>query len=168
MEGHALILEELLGALRRTIEGARSMPMSSSAVINRADVLQRVSEIESALPLALSKADQVFGERDQVLADAQQQAAQIVKDAEAERDRLVSDTEVFRVAKRQADEVLAKARQESDELRNETNDYVDSRFANFEIALTKTLEAVIRGRERLQGRTELDALGLDDEADRPI
>lgn len=145
------------------------MPMSASAVINRAEVLQQIADLEAAIPKAFAESEQVVSERDQMVAEAEERATQIIQDAEVERGWLVSDTEVYRVAKREADEVLAKARQESDELRTETNDYVDSRFANFEIALTKTLEAVIRGRERLQGRTELDALGLDDDGDdRPI
>lgn len=164
-----MTVEELIIALRRTIEEARSMPMSASAVIHRAEVLQQIADLEAAIPKAFAESVQVVSERDQMVAEAEERATQTIHDAEVERGRLVSDTEVYRVAKREADEVLAKARQESDELRTETNDYVDSRFANFEIALTKTLEAVIRGRERLQGRTELDALGLDDDGDdRPI
>jgi len=68
-------------------------------------------------------------------------------------------------AKREADDLLATARRESEELRTETDEYVDSRLANFEVTLHKTLEAVTRGRERLQGRTTFHALGSPEPED---
>ena len=74
----------------------------------------------------------------------------------------MSETDVFRVARREADRILDQARTESDELRKETDDYVDTKLANFEITLEKTLDAVRRGRERLAGRTDLHDL-TDDE-----
>jgi hypothetical protein len=135
------------------------MPMSSSAVVNRADMLALVSELEAGLETALAQSEQVVAAGNAVLEDARREAERIVADARSERDRLVSDTDVFRLAKREADDLLATARRESQELRAETDDYVDSRLANFEVTLHKTLEAVTRGRERLQGRTTFHALG---------
>ena len=48
-------------------------------------------------------------------------------------------------------------------MRAEVEDYVDAKLANFEIVLTKTLRAVERGRQKLSGAHELDALRDDDE-----
>ena len=44
-------------------------------------------------------------------------------------------------------------------IRQEVDDYVDQKLANFEVVLNKTLSAVHRGREKLRGRQELDELG---------
>lgn len=143
------------------IEGARSMPMSSSAVINRADVLALVSELEQALPAAFEESERVFAERDAVLAEAEMRAARIVEEAGFERDRLVSDSDVYRIAVRQAAELRSTAERECGALRHETDEYVDTQLANFEITLKKTLEAVTRGRDRLHGRHQLDQDSLD-------
>ena len=43
-------------------------------------------------------------------------------------------------------------------MRQEVDDYVDAKLANFEIVLNKTLAAVQRGREKLQGRGEMEQL----------
>ncbi len=51
----------------------------------------------------------------------------------------------------EADRILAEARQEAEEIRAEADDYVDSKLANFEVVLTKTLGSVGRGREKLLG-----------------
>ncbi|HEY7043442.1 MAG TPA: hypothetical protein VH419_07230 [Nocardioidaceae bacterium] len=154
-------VKQLIEQLRSTIEHARSMPMSSSAVINRAEVLELIASLESVLPAAFEQSDRVFAERDSVLAEAEARAARIVEEAGLERDRLVSDTEVYRIAVRESDSLRSGVEDECAALRKETDEYVDTRLANFEITLTKTLEAVSRGRDRLQGRNELDEESLD-------
>ncbi len=154
-------VKELIDQLRSMIEGARSMPMSSSAVVNRGDVLALITELEKTLPGAFAQSNRVVAERDAMLADAQARAARIVEEAGFERDRLVSDTDVYRIALRKAEELRSGTVSECEALRHETDEYVDTRLANFEITLTKTLEAVTRGRDRLQGRHQLDQDSLD-------
>lgn len=151
-------VNELLARLRAEIETARSMPMSSSALISRAETLEQIDAIVAALPQAFAQSDQVFSRRDELVADAQAQADRMIVEANNERDRLVSDSEVYRVAKHEADEERARAERECEALRHETDEYVDGRLAHLEITLTRTLEAVTRGRERLHGRSDLERL----------
>lgn len=157
-------VEALIDQLRGVITNARSMPMSSSAVIHRAEVLAQIDAIQAALPEAFAESDAVFSKREQLLADAEAAADRIIVEARNEHERLVSDSEVYRVAKHEADGERAKAEEECEALRKETDEYVDGRLANLEITLTKTLNAVTRGRDRLHGRSELERLDeLDDD-----
>ncbi len=151
-------VHEQLAEIRFMVEDARSMPMSASAVVNRADLLAQIDRLAADLPKAFAEADLVTSDRDGVIAQATGKADQIVADAYLERERLVSETEVYRVARAEAERLRGGAQAESEALRRETDEYVDDKLANFEISLTKTLEAVSRGRGRLQGRSELDAL----------
>ena len=141
------------------------MPMSASAVVNRAEMLEMLDDLASEMDHAFSAADRLQRQRDEVIAEGQREAERIIADARNERDHLVSDTEVFRIAQRRADEVVAEARHDADGLRKETDDYVDEKLATFEITLERTIEAVKRGRERLAGRSALDSL-TEDEVDR--
>ncbi len=50
-------------------------------------------------------------------------------------------------------------------MRQDAEQYVDTKLANFEVVLHKTLQAVDRGREKLRGRMEQDVLGEDQLAD---
>jgi hypothetical protein len=154
-----------LAEIRQAVEQARSMPMSASAVVNRAELLDMIRELEVEMEEAFSEASRIQRQRDEVLAEGRREAEHIVADARNERDRLVSDTEVFRVAQRRAEEVLADARGEAEGLRKETDDYVDAKLATFEITLDRTMEEVRRGRQRLAGRSALDSL-TEDEVDR--
>ncbi|KRV50982.1 cell division initiation protein [Wenjunlia vitaminophila] len=141
-------LDEIVAA----VEGARSMPMSASCVVNRAELLTMLQEVREALPGSLAQAQAVLGDREEVLAEARREAQRIVESAHAERGSLISDTQVARQSQDQADRILDDARREAEEVRAEADDYVDSKLANFEVVLTKTLAAVDRGREKLLGR----------------
>lgn len=149
------------------------MPMSVSAVVNRGEVLALVDALSGGLEQALADAQKVVFEREAVVDGGRGEAERIVADGRREREKLISDTDVFRVAQRQADRLLDRARAEAETLRQETDDYVDAKLANFEITLERTTEAVKRGRERLAGRSafagitsaEVDEITLPDHLD---
>jgi vacuolar-type H+-ATPase subunit H len=146
------------------VSGARAMPMSASCVINRAELLSKLEELRAALPDSLAQAQELIGDRDQMVAQARQEAERIIESAHAERGSLISDTEVARRSQAEADRILAEARKEAEEIRAEADDYVDSKLANFEVVLTKTLGSVGRGREKLLGTGPgTDENGFEDE-----
>ena len=158
----------LIDELRAVLHEARSMPMSSSAVVNRAELLALVDQIQKACDVEMSEAREVLSTRDHVVADARQQAEQILHEARLEHDRLVSDTEVYRIAQRRAEEEIADARSEAEALRREADEYVDGKLAGFEISMQRILDTVQRGRQRLAGRSELDALREGDDEGDPL
>ncbi|GAA2512353.1 ATP synthase F0 subunit B [Streptomyces longisporus] len=153
-------LDEIVAA----VSGARSMPMSASCVVNRADLLSMLEELREALPGSLAQAQELIGDREQMVEQARQEADRIIGQAHAERGSLISDTEVARRSRAEAERILAEARQEAEEVRAEADDYVDSKLANFEVVLTKTLGSVGRGREKLLGTGPgVDEQGYEDE-----
>ncbi|MER6357264.1 ATP synthase F0 subunit B [Streptomyces sp. NPDC001634] len=153
-------LDEIVAA----VSSARSMPMSASCVINRTELLSMLEEVRAALPGSLAEAQELIGDREQMVERARQEAERIIETAHAERGSLISDTEVARRSHNEADRILTEARQEAEEIRAEADDYVDSKLANFEVVLTKTLGSVGRGREKLLGTGPgLDEQGYEDE-----
>lgn len=158
----------LIDQLRAALHEARSMPMSSSAVVNRAELLSLLDGLEKACEVEMNEAREVLTARDHVIADARQQAEQVLHEARLEQDRLVSDTEVFRIAQRRAEEEVAEARSEAEALRREADEYVDGKLAGFEISMQRILDTVQRGRQRLAGRSELDALREGDDDGDPL
>ncbi|KOU76826.1 cell division initiation protein [Streptomyces sp. MMG1533] len=140
------------------------MPMSASCVVNRAELLSMLEELRQALPGSLAQAQELIGDREQMVEQARQEAERIIGQAHAERGSLISDTEVARRSQAEADRILAEARKEAEDVRAEADDYVDSKLANFEVVLTKTLGSVGRGREKLLGTGPgVDEQGYEDE-----
>jgi cell division septum initiation protein DivIVA len=154
-------VHEQLAQIRSAVENARAMPMSASAVVNRAELLSQLDALADGMDKALAEAERMTADREGVVGEGRAEAERIVAQGHYERDRLLSDAEVYRVAKIEADRIREEAQREAVELRRETDEYVDSRLANFEVALGKTLEAVARGRERLHGRSDLDSFGRE-------
>ncbi|MET8077347.1 ATP synthase F0 subunit B [Streptomyces sp. NPDC005303] len=157
-------VQKKLDEIVATVSGARSMPMSASVMVNRAELLAMLEELRQALPGSLAQAQELIGDREQMVEQARQEAERIISTAHAERGSLISDTEIARRSQAEADRILNEARQEAEEVRAEADDYVDSKLANFEVVLTKTLGSVGRGREKLLGTGPgLDENGYEDE-----
>lgn len=152
-------VQKKLDEIVETVASARSMPMSASCVVNRAELLAMLDELRHALPGSLAQAQELIGGREQLVEQARQEAERIIEAAHAERGSLISDTQVARQSQEEADRILTEARREAEEIRAEADDYVDSKLANFEVVLTKTIGSVDRGREKLLGRGP----GLDDQ-----
>ena len=158
---------ELVEQLLRLVRDARAMPMSASCVVNRGEVVGLLEDIQRRLPEELSQASAVLADREAVVAQGRAEAEALLEQARAQQEVLVSQSEVHRAAQARVDALLAETREESEAMRLEVEDYVDSKLANFEVVISKTLAAVQRGRARLHGESELDR--LDDAGDdRPL
>jgi vacuolar-type H+-ATPase subunit E/Vma4 len=71
---------------------------------------------------------------------------------------MVEQTAIVQSARDEAQRILDDARALADEERAEVESYIDGRLATLEVILNKTMEAVARGRERLEGADDKDIL----------
>lgn len=147
----------LLDELYDVIEHAKSMPLSSSALIVRDEVLELVERARAALPHEIQRARRLLQDRDEVRSRAELEAGEVLDAARAQAAHLVQRSEVVRQARHEADRVIADAESEARRVRHEADDYVDRKLASFEIVLEKTMRSVQAGRERLAVVPDPDA-----------
>lgn len=152
------LVEQTLEQLTAIVRDARSMPMSASCVVNRAEVLALLDQVRTQLPHALEQAEEVLEDRAAVVEDGQREAEQVLAGAQRERERLLGDTDVLQGAEAEAARVIEEAVATAALTRREADDYTDARLANFEVVLHRLLEAVERGRHNLSGAQVLEAL----------
>jgi hypothetical protein len=157
-------VHDKLDELISLVENARAMPMSASCIVNRAEVTALLRDIKELLPEEFHHAELLLRDREAVIEEARREAERILASAHEQRGSLVSDTEVAREAQIRAEQVKTEAMQEAYAIRQEVDDYVDQKLANFEVVLNKTLTAVNRGRDKLRGRQDIDELGEHMEA----
>ncbi len=155
-------VQAVLETLTESVRKARSMPMSASCLVNRADLLELLAELRARLPEAFGQAEAVLDDRAAVVQEGEREAERVVAAAQVEREQLVAGTDLVAAAQAAAARVIDAATEHAQALRAEAEDYVDAKLATFEVVLGKTLEAVERGRRTLAGQHELDALRLDD------
>jgi cell division septum initiation protein DivIVA len=163
--GVPLDVEAKLHQLERLVADAKTVPLSASIMLNRAEVDGLVADIRDAMPEEITQARWVIKERDEILERAEVDAGRVRDDAIAERDRIVAQEEVVRAADREAARIVEQAREHARQIRLEAEDYVDAKLANFEIVLHKTLGAVEKGRQKLRGRLDTDQLAEDEITD---
>ena len=154
-----LVAEQVLGFLQMyamQVAGARAMPMSSSVLVNKAELLDLIEQAREALPQQLTQADALLADVDAAKEQARADAAEIVAQARQEADRLVESEAVTVAARQKAAQILADAQEQADALRRDADDYCDRRLADFEIDLGKVLAQVQAGRAKLAGRLGFD------------
>jgi len=140
--------------LRRAIDiiaTARTIPLSSSPMINRDEIIEILEESLNRLPDDLRKARWMLKERDEFVIKTQREADDVLDAARAQAERMVQRTEVVRAAEQRARQVVEAAETEARRMRHEVEDFCDQRLASFEIVLDKVARTVAAGRERLNG-----------------
>ena len=143
--------EQLLRRVSDMISGARPMPLSSSVMLNKDEVLELLDEALSRLPDELRAARWLLKEREEFLSKTRRDADDILDAARARAERMVQRTEVVKAAELRARQTIDSADDEARRLRLECEDYCDQKLASFEIVLERTLKTVSAGRTKLQG-----------------
>ena len=151
------VIENIEAAIA-AVEEARSVPLSASCVIHRGEMLDLLENIKSSYPNDLAKAITILRQQSDILEDARLQADSIIAQARDEVSRLIEQTAIVSAAKKESQRILAEAAAEGKRDKEEIEAYIDSRLANLEVILNKTLDVISRGRDKLAGADPKQAL----------
>lgn len=148
-------LESLLVKLVDIVSNAKSVPLSSSAMISREEVLEILDEALSQLPNELREARWMLKNRDEFLAKTDRDAEEILEAAKSRAAALVDKQEIVREANRRAQHIVDDANDLATRLRLEAEDYCDQKLANFEVVLDRLIKTARAGRDKLSGQAAL-------------
>jgi len=146
----------LIDKLDEIVNNARPMPMTDKVMIEREEIYDILDQMRTTIPEEIKQARWIVKERQEMLAEAKTESDRIVKEANDQAERLVSEQEVVKMAERNAAQIMEDARAREREIRLGAEDYADEVLETLETNLGKFLAAVKRGRERLQGQSELE------------
>jgi hypothetical protein len=163
--------------LEDLVRDAKSMPLSSSALLNRDEVLELVEQMKASLPEEVKQARWVVRDREELLAKARRDAEATVDQGRAEQLRLAGHEAVVQRAKEEAERIVQDAADEARRLKLESEDYVDAKLAQFEAtlqrfldemistngALARTIEQVQAGRNKLRAAAPATSSELTEE-----
>ena len=149
---------EKLNSAITMVEEARSVPLSASCVVHRGEMLEILEGAREFLPADLSGAEDIIAKRDQIIEEGRTSAESMIATAREDVSRMVEQTSIVQAARDEAQRILDEARDVAEDERREVEAYIDGRLATLEVILNKTMEAVARGRERLEGADDKDVL----------
>jgi len=133
------------------VEDARGVPLSASCVVHRGELLELLDGARNAFPQDFALAQQIIETREQILEEARASADALIAHGREEVSRMIEQTNIVSAAHAEAKRILAEVEEDAHAERVEIEAYIDSRLATLEVILNKTLDAVHRGREKLQG-----------------
>ena len=140
------------------VEEARGVPLSASCVLHRGEILEVLDGARAALPNDLEAARKILASRDSLIEEGRLSAEALIASAREEVSRMIEQTAIVSAAREEAQHILDDAHLEADQEREEVEKYIDSRLATLEVILSKTSDAIARGRERLAGAGDKDVL----------
>ena len=154
------------------IQEAKSMPLSSSVLVSREEILEILEAARNDLPEEIKQARWIVKDREELMSKGRRDAETIVERAHHERSLLVSEQEVVMAAREEAERILSDAQEQARQIRLEAEDYVDAKLAQYEIALERTAKEIQRsliqaqrGRDKLRGvSVAQEELAPEDEA----
>lgn len=149
---------EKLNTAIAIVEEARGVPLSASCVVHRGEMLEILEGARDVLPTDLAGAEDIIAQRDAIIEEGRASAESMIATAREDVARMVEQTSIVQAARDEAQRILDEAREVAEDERREVEAYIDGRLATLEVILNKTMEAVARGRERLEGADDKDIL----------
>jgi len=149
---------EKLNTAIAVVEEARGVPLSASCVVHRGEMLEILEGARDFLPADLDGAESIIADRDRIIEEGRMSAESMIASAREDVARMVEQTSIVQAARDEAQRILHEAREIAEDERREVEAYIDGRLATLEVILNKTMDAVARGRERLEGADDKDTL----------
>jgi len=149
---------EKLNTAIAMVEEARGVPLSASCVVHRGEMLEILNHARDYLPVDFITAEGILEDRDRIIEEGRNSAEAMIATAREDVARMIEQTSIVQAARDEAQRILDDARSIAADERAEVEAYIDGRLATLEVVLNKTLDAVARGRERLEGADDKDVL----------
>lgn len=149
---------EKLNTAIAMIEEARGVPLSASCVVHRGEMLEILQSARDFLPVDFLSAEAILQDRDRIINEGRNSAEAMIATTREDVSRMIEQTSIVQAARDEAQRILDDARAIAEDERREVEAYIDARLATLEVILNKTLDAVARGRERLEGAGDNDVL----------
>ncbi len=142
-------LQDMVDDLIAHLHEAKTMPLSSSVLVDREQFLVMLERLRNELPDELRAARWMVREREAFIARTNERAHDIVEKAKGESRRLVSDSHVVAEAVEEANILVRRAEGEARRLRLEAEDDIERSLEKVENLLSELLGKVHYSREEL-------------------
>jgi argininosuccinate lyase len=156
-------LEELVDELILAVEGARNVPLSSSVMLDRNQLLDMLYRLRDELPDELRAARWMVREREVFVARTNEKARELLERARQRSEQLVSESYIVKEAVEEANSLVRRAEAEGTRIRLEAEDDAERAYESAEGVLVDLLAQVRSARSALHqarpGAPELGQIG---------
>ena len=123
---------DLLEEIEEICDTSAGIPLSNKIMVDKAELVEIVSDIRKALPDEIQQAQFIKDERERILGDAKEEYNTIIRDAEQRAELLIEQSEITTRSKRRAREIEESAAAGAKQLKMRTYDYIDKVLFDFQ------------------------------------
>ena len=136
---------QLVDRLEELFNESKNIPLTRNVMVDEDRMLDIIDQMRIAIPEEVKKAQQLLGQRDRVLAQAQEEANRTIELARQKSDQLVTKDSVVQDAQRRADQIIAQSRVEAENIRADADDYAMNSLLQLESELDRITNQVANG-----------------------
>lgn len=140
----------LIDRLEEILNESRPLPFTHNVIVDEDKILDLIDQMRLAIPDEVKKAQQVYAQRDRILAQAQEEANRRLELAREKSDQMVERDAIVQTAKARAEEIIAQAHEEIRTIRQEADNYVLETLTRLEVELDRALTQIRNGIKVLQ------------------
>ncbi len=138
------------------------VPFFHGVVLDEDKVWDLIDQMRIAVPDEVRKARKILGQKERIIAQAQEQARSIVRAAEEEKARRVAEHEIVQAAEQRAAEILAQAEADAAQMRADAEAYARELLTALERHLARALREVQAGARLLEAQAAAAPESLPD------
>lgn len=136
---------QLIDRLEELFNESKSIPLTRNVMVDEDRMLDIIDQMRIAIPEEVKKAQQLLGQRDRVLAQAQEEANRTLELARQKADQLVMKDSVAQEAQRRAEQIVAQARVEAENIRADADEYALNSLSQLRDELERISNQVVNG-----------------------
>ena len=145
-------IQFLVERLEALVVNARKVPMTSTVMLEQAQVLDLIDQLRVAIPEEVKQARRINQETDRVLAKAREEAESIIGAAQEQAALLLQDQSIIREAESRAQDAIDKAERKAEETMRGADQYAADVLVRLQSDLHKTLSVIEKSLEVLEER----------------
>lgn len=136
---------QLIDRLEELFNESKSIPLTRNVMVDEDRMLDIIDQMRIAIPEEVKKAQQLLGQRDRVLAQAQEEANRTLELARQKSDQLASKEIVVQEAQRRAEQIVSQARVDAETIRADADDYAMNSLTQLNDELDQITNQVVNG-----------------------
>ena len=136
---------QLIDRLEELFNESKSIPLTRNVMVDEDRMLDIIDQMRIAIPEEVKKAQQLLGQRDRLLAQAQEEANRTLELARQKADQMVAKEMVAQEAARRAELIVAQARTESENIRGDADAYAMNSLSQLQDELERISNQVANG-----------------------
>jgi hypothetical protein len=113
----------LIDRLEELFNNSRPIPLTHNVIVDEDKFLDIIDQMRIAIPEEVKKAQQVFSQKDRVMAQAQEEANRTLQLAREKADTLVEKEALVLDAQRRAGQIIDQARMDAENIKTGADQY---------------------------------------------